>query len=271
MAVATTAFTSAQRQRAVALYRTLMRTTRDLFRGDQRALLAARQETRRRFLNAKEERDPAKIDEGLDMGEQVNYILKHNVVQGVADKEAKNATYKLRFTEHTELGSNDTIKQVRPAPTLSEIEKTKGRNAPAQMRTFSTGRRVCASSQQDGPDATAPLPRPVPRFPGLVILADGSSVRVTTTSPRHITRMTRDFTNHPLWNPLSGGRNEAEADDDMGRLGRFRRRFADDGAGHAQNSVSFDESDLSWMSGGREARPGAAVQAKKGKGGKGKK
>ena len=127
MAVATTAFTSAQRQRAVALYRTLMRTTRDLFRGDQRALLAARQETRRRFLSAKEERDPAKIDEGLDMGEQVNYILKHNVVQGVADKEAENATYKLRFTEHTELGSNDTIKQVRPAPTLSEIEKTKGR------------------------------------------------------------------------------------------------------------------------------------------------
>ena len=81
MAVATTAFTSAQRQRAVALYRTLMRTTRDLFRGDQRALLAARQETRQRFLSAKEERDPAKIDEGLDMGEQVNYILKHNVVQ----------------------------------------------------------------------------------------------------------------------------------------------------------------------------------------------
>ena len=145
-----------------------MRTTRDLFRGDQRALLAARQETRQRFLSAKEERDPAKIDEGLDMGEQVNYILKHNVVQGVADKEAKNATYKLRFTEHTELGSNDTIKQVRPAPTLSEIEKTKGRNVPAQMRTFSTGRRVCASSQQDGPDATAPLPRPVPRFLSLI-------------------------------------------------------------------------------------------------------
>ena len=70
---------------------------------------------------------------------------------------------------------------------------------------------------------------------------------------------------------MSGGRGEGDVDDDMGRLGWFRRRFADAGAGVAQKpSVTFDESDLSWMSGGREARPGAAVQTKKGKG-KGKK
>ena len=118
------AFTSAQRQRAAALYRSLIRTTRELFQGDQRALLAAHQETRNRFLAAKNERDAAKIDENLDMGEQVNYLLKHNVVQGVSEPES-GSTYKLRFTEHTELGSNDTIKHTRPAPTLSEIERTK--------------------------------------------------------------------------------------------------------------------------------------------------
>ena len=259
------AFTSAQRQRAAALYRSLIRTTRELFQGDQRALLAAHQETRNRFLAAKNERDAAKIDENLDMGEQVNYLLKHNLVQGVSEPES-GSTYKLRFTEHTELGSNDTIKHTRPAPTLSEIERTKGKRGTS-VRAFSTGRRVLAAAGDD----SGSIPRPVPRFPGIVILSDGSAVRMTTTSPRHITRTTRDFTNHPLWNPMSGGRGEGDVDDDMGRLGWFRRRFADAGAGEAQKpSVTFDESDLSWMSGGREARPGAAIQTRKGKG-KGKK
>lgn len=277
-------FTGAQRQRATALYRNLLRTTRDLFRDDERALVAAYNETRSRFVAAKNETDPAKIDEGLEMGEQVNYLLKHNVVQGVS-KDSTNPSFHLRFTEHTELGSNDTIKSSRPAPSLEDIKRMKGKSAStaSTSRAFSTCRQVFASSSSSGgnddlSESMRPfaVPRPVPRFPGVVILSDGSSVRMTTTSPRHITRTTRDFTNHPLWNPMSSGRSESDADDDMGRLGRFRRRFAGaEAAGAATESqqpaaVSFDESDLSWMSGGREAKPGAAMQTKKGKG-KGKK
>ncbi|KAL4399622.1 mitochondrial respiratory chain complex III protein [Malassezia pachydermatis] len=254
------AFTPAQRQRATALYRSLLRTTRQVFRDDARAIAAARDETRRRFAEAKHEKDATKIDEGLEMGEQVTHMLKHNVVQGVANPEDER-TYKLRFTEHTELGSNDTIKQARPAPSLSEIQRTKGKNK--QIRAFSTGRSTMAAPKED----EVPLPRPVPRFPSIVILADGSSVRLTTTSPRYLSRMARDYTNHPLWNPAMDRRSDAAADDDTGRLGRFRRRFAEEqAAASAQAAVSFDEDDLSWMSGGREARPGAPVQAKKGKG-----
>lgn len=261
----TTAFSGAQRGRATSLYRSLLRTSRQLFGEDMRAVQAAHAETRRRFLEARLEQDPAKIDEGLEMGEQVHYLLKHNVVQGVPKDGADN-TYKLRFTEHTELGSNDTIKQPRPAPTLAEIERTKGAaRAPcggASVRSFSTSVRVGARSPE-GPEA--PLPRPVARFPNIVILADGSSVRMTTTSPRYMTKMTRDYTNHPLWNPMMGRRTDAGADDDAGRLGRFRRRFAEDGPEQAAQ-VAFDEGDFDWMSGGREARPGAPIQTKKGKG-----
>lgn len=266
----TTAFSSAQRGRATSLYRSLLRTTRELFGEDVRAVKAAHAETRRRFLEAKLEQDPAKIDEGLEMGEQVHHLLKHNVVQGVPRDDEVN-TYKLRFTEHTELGSNDTIKQARPAPTLAEIERTKGR-APtscagqARVRAFSTSARTLSKVTEDG---APPLPRPVARFPGIVILADGSSVRMTTTSPRYMTKMTRDYTNHPLWNPMMARRTDAGADDDSGRLGRFRRRFAEEGPVQ-DTQVTFDVTDFDWMSGGREARPGASMPTKKAKG-KGKK
>lgn len=240
----------AQRGRATQLYRSLLRTTREVFRGDERALQAAHAETRRRFIEARNETDADTIAQNLELGEQVNYLLKHNVVQGVA-KPDDDSTYRLRFTPHTELGSNDTIKNPKPAPTLAAIQKAK--NATRGVRAFSTS----AAPRDD----TAPLPRPVPRFPGIVILADGSSVRLTTTSPRYVTRMARDYTNHPLWNPMMDRRTDT-TDEDVGRLGRFRRRF---GEGDAQH-VSFDEDDLSWMSGGRESLPGASVKPKKGKG-----
>ena len=95
-----------------------------------------------------------------------------------------------------------------------------------------------------------------------------------------MSRLTRDPTNHPLWNPRASGRSDADAEDDTGRLGRFRRRFAEDAGAQeaerdaaaeaAKQRVLFDESDLDWMSGGREARAGTPLQTKKAKG-KGKK
>ena len=253
------AFSAAQQQRATALYRSLLRTTRALFAGDAHAIQAAYDETRRKFLEARTERDAQKIDEGLEMGEQIVYLLKHNVVQGVDDDQSHR--YKLRFTKDTELGSNDSIK-VRPAPSLAEIKKSRGPRTPCaglhtaarpQARAYSTRAR------------DEKLPRPVPQFPQRVLLADGSSIQLTTTSPRHLMRLTRDYTNHPLWNPTMGHRTDADTEDDTGRLGRFRRRFAEEAA-QAQQSISFDEGDLDWMSGGREAREGTPMVTKKAKG-----
>ena len=72
------------------------------------------------------------------------------------------------------------------------------------------------------------------------------------------------------------------SEEDAGRLGRFRRRFAEDFSASAAASesqdasaagdagrVRFGEEDLEWMSaGGRQARAGTPIS--KGKAGKGK-
>lgn len=75
-------FTVAQRQRAIGLYKRLLRTSRKTFDGDNGAIAAARDETRRRFKIAAQESDAAKIDEGLNMGDEIVSVLRQNVVQG---------------------------------------------------------------------------------------------------------------------------------------------------------------------------------------------
>lgn len=83
-------FSVAQRQRAIGLYKRLLRTSRKTFDGDANAISAARDETRRRFKAAAQETDPTKIDEGLKMGDEIVSVLRQNVVQGKfrQDKDA---------------------------------------------------------------------------------------------------------------------------------------------------------------------------------------
>lgn len=74
------------------------------------------------------------------------------------------------------------------------------------------------------------LPNPVvPQFPQRVIRADGSSFTHWTTSPRPLIRLTRDVTNHPMWNVSAlTGEGAAEESEVTGRLGRFNRKFVED-------------------------------------------
>jgi len=75
------------------------------------------------------------------------------------------------------------------------------------------------------------LPNPlVPQFPQRVIRSDGSSFTHWTTSPRPLIRLTRDVTNHPLWNVAAALRGEgvAEESEVSGRLGRFNRKFVEE-------------------------------------------
>lgn len=146
----------------------------------------------------------------------------------------------------------------------------------AGTRGYHTSARVLKEAERH-------FPRPVPHFPQTTILADGSSITLTTTSPRSSLRLTRDPTNHPLWNPGTERRGAGgEEEDESGRLGRFRRRFGGameaeesaDGSSSkmAEKSNTFGEKDFDWMSvGGREARAGKALAPKKGAKGKGKK
>lgn len=75
------------------------------------------------------------------------------------------------------------------------------------------------------------LPNPlVPQFPQRVIRSDGSSFTHWTTSPRPLIRLTRDVTNHPLWNVAAALRGEgvSEESEVTGRLGRFNRKFVEE-------------------------------------------
>jgi hypothetical protein len=75
------------------------------------------------------------------------------------------------------------------------------------------------------------LPNPiVPQFPQRVIRSDGSSYTHWTTSPRPLIRLTRDVTNHPLWNVAAALRGEGvlEESEVTGRLGRFNRKFVEE-------------------------------------------
>jgi hypothetical protein len=93
------------------------------------------------------------------------------------------------------------------------------------------------------------MPNPVvPRFPQLVIRADGSSFTHWTTSPRSILKLTRDLTNNPVWNTSQwlddqGVEDEAST---TGRLGRFNRKFAGIGGGKK------GEAAVEWMQGVKE-------------------
>jgi hypothetical protein len=85
------------------------------------------------------------------------------------------------------------------------------------------------------------MPNPVvPQFPQRVLRADGSSFTHWTTSPRSAVRLTRDVSNHPVWNPSEAlsGEMEEEAGRTTGRLGRFARRFGD--------GMALEE-DMAWV------------------------
>ncbi|KAF9231442.1 hypothetical protein BU15DRAFT_56112 [Melanogaster broomeanus] len=79
------------------------------------------------------------------------------------------------------------------------------------------------------------LPAPVvPHFIQHVTRADGSTFTHWTTSPRSKIVLTRDTTNHPLWNATervsgaSSGNNQDEEEEGTGRMGRWKKRFGDE-------------------------------------------
>lgn len=298
-------FTPAQRHHAIGLYKRVLRTSRDTFAGDVATVSAWRQMVRKEFQTAKSQTDPAKIEEGLATWEDVVKVLRQNVVQGEY-KEDRSA-FQLKFTPDTELGSNESIKAGRQKQ-LDDLRASKGSlscgrgsssakagGSATHARQFSTSviqRAAAAKADSSAEDSwkTGPLPRPVPHFGQMAILSDGSSIQLSTTSPRGIIRLTRDPTNHPLWNPKAEKGRGAGDEDESGRLARFRRRFggaeeavsskestqpaaanvASSAKRAATNRGGFSEEDFEWMGvGGREARAGS-VEAKKAKG-KGKK
>lgn len=277
-------FTQAQRQWAVGLYKRLLRVSGQTFQGDAATASAWRLQVRDKFQAASKETDPAKIEEGLKTWEDVVSVLRHNVVQG--EYKTDRDAYQLKFTKETELGSNESVKlgrqmQMEQLHARQGVPSCGGASSSSSSSSSpnpSSARRFSTSSMSQARRASSHLPRPVPQFPQTTLLSDGSSIQLTTTSPRSMLRLTRDPTNHPLWNPSMERKGGAGDEDESGRLGRFRRRFGgtDEAAGASsgargdtakeatESQDQFGAKDLEWMSvGGREARPGTPMSKSK--------
>ncbi|KAI9473429.1 MAG: hypothetical protein EXX96DRAFT_577910 [Benjaminiella poitrasii] len=100
---------SPSKQAAIQAYRSLLRTQKQVFGADIRAIDAARKETYNRFIQFKDETNTDILEEKLQLASQVETLLRRNVVQSVA--EGNTDVFKLRITKDTELGDNDSIKK----------------------------------------------------------------------------------------------------------------------------------------------------------------
>ncbi|KAI8087718.1 uncharacterized protein B0P05DRAFT_532009 [Gilbertella persicaria] len=101
---------SPSKQVAIQAYRHLLKTQREVFANDHRAILAAKKETYARFMQSKDETNTDILEEKFNLARQVATLLRRNVIQGVPKDEN---TYKLRITKDTELGDNDSIKKAK--------------------------------------------------------------------------------------------------------------------------------------------------------------
>jgi ribosomal protein L31 len=75
------------------------------------------------------------------------------------------------------------------------------------------------------------------QFTQTIVLSNGATYTVRTTSPKPQVRLTKDTRNHPLWNPsmLREGVN-----DESEQLTKFQKRFGDLGG---LDDISFVQSD----------------------------
>ncbi|KAI0747649.1 RF-1 domain-containing protein [Daedaleopsis nitida] len=102
---------------ARAAYRTALRASASTFSGDTAVRNAFRLKIRNEVLPYDSNIDPKQFEEKVTLVREIADVLRKNVVQarkvdGTADAEEKER-WELNITEHTELGSNETIKQER--------------------------------------------------------------------------------------------------------------------------------------------------------------
>ncbi|KAI0253873.1 RF-1 domain-containing protein [Lactifluus subvellereus] len=102
------------RAAARSIYRDLWRASATTFSGDPPVLSAFRQKMRKDALEQRSVTDEEAFQSNLKLGREIADFLRKNIVQAervqVQHREDDMETYKIRITEHTELGDNDTIK-----------------------------------------------------------------------------------------------------------------------------------------------------------------
>ncbi|KAI0695434.1 RF-1 domain-containing protein [Cerioporus squamosus] len=102
---------------ARAAYRSVLRASASTFSGDPVVRNAFRLKIRNEVLPYGPTVDPKQLEEKVTLVREIADVLRKNVVQArkvesAADAEAKER-WELKITDHTELGSNETIKQAK--------------------------------------------------------------------------------------------------------------------------------------------------------------
>ncbi|RUS21841.1 hypothetical protein BC937DRAFT_91322 [Endogone sp. FLAS-F59071] len=97
-------------------------------------------------------------------------------------------------------------------------------------------------------------------FPQTIVLSNGATYTVRTTSPRSQIRLTRDTRNHPLWNP---SKVRANLKDESEQLVKFTKRFSDL---EDLTDVSFIKSEENVSAAMKKAVANSTAQKRKTKG-----
>ncbi|KAF9415578.1 hypothetical protein BGZ94_000057 [Podila epigama] len=115
------------------------------------------------------------------------------------------------------------------ARTASYIRSNSTRSIVVTLRQKSTSSSSSSSSTTTKTTTSSTKPKSPELFDQTVVLSNGATFTLRTSSPRSQLRLTRDTRNHPLWNPELRGTSTG---DDSGQLSKFAKKFGDmDGFG----------------------------------------
>ncbi|KAH8983709.1 RF-1 domain-containing protein [Lactarius hatsudake] len=131
------------RAAARSVYRDLWRASSTTFSGDPPVLSAFRQKIRKDALDQRVIKDEEVFRSNLIIGREIAVFLRKNIVQaerlqripGEDDME----TYKIRITEHTELGDNSTIKDPENMVEMPRRQRRKEKVASEDTEPWGDG------------------------------------------------------------------------------------------------------------------------------------
>ncbi|EJD52879.1 hypothetical protein AURDEDRAFT_157434 [Auricularia subglabra TFB-10046 SS5] len=138
-------------QAARSAYRALARTAGRTFRGDDPVRRAFLMKARNEYIPSPT-LAPDVFAERLAFAREIETVLRTNIVQAV--KAEDRDVYRLRVTEDTELGDNDTVKQplTKEQRRAGRVQCCGGGSSSSQStlpnkRPFSTSRSLCSSKK----------------------------------------------------------------------------------------------------------------------------
>ncbi|KAJ7632468.1 RF-1 domain-containing protein [Roridomyces roridus] len=109
------------RAAARSSYRQLLRASSSTFSGDTPVLRAFRAKIRQDAVVARDITDPVAYAQHNTLGLEIATILKKNIVQAARVDDAD--TWRVRITEDTELGSNESVKNPPPLESSRRARK----------------------------------------------------------------------------------------------------------------------------------------------------